>query len=144
MRDPCPPLAPAASTDVAAFLAAERGQGARVSTLTLRRAAIRYLHFTAGLPVPAAEARVAETMADIQRRASAQGEPPARKLPGTIGILAQILAPISDKLVGLRDGAVLLTGFAGSFRRSELAAIRVERLKICDRGLHLTLPHSKW
>lgn len=137
------PCLPAASADVAAFLAAERGQGASVSTLTLRRAAIRYLHFIAGLPVPTAEARVAETMAGIQRHASAQGETPTRKLAATIGILGQILEPIGADLVGLRDRALLLTGFAGALRRSELAAIRVEHLETHDRGLYLTLPHSK-
>jgi integrase len=137
------PCLPASAADIAAFLAAERGRGATVSTLTLRRAAIRYLHFIAGLPVPTAEARVAETMAGIQRRAIAEGESPNRKLAATIAILGQILAPLGDDLVSLRDRALLLTGFAGALRRSELAAIRVEHLETRDRGLHLTLPHSK-
>ncbi|MCB8883922.1 site-specific integrase [Acidisoma cellulosilytica] len=137
------PCLPASAGDIAAFLAAERGQGASVSTLTLRRAAIRYLHFIAGLPVPTAEARVAETMAGIQRHASAQGEMPTRKLAATFAILGQILTPIGDDLVGLRDRALLLTGFAGALRRSELAAIQIEHLETRDRGLHLTLPHSK-
>jgi hypothetical protein len=43
-------------------------------------------------------------------------------------ILHQILAPIPSGLRGLRDRAILLTGFAGALRRSELAPIRVEQL----------------
>ncbi len=137
-----PPL-PASAADVVAFLAAERGKGVRVNTLNLRRAAIRYLHFIAGLPVPTAEARVSETMAGIHREAAAQGQAPAQKLAATIDILRQILDPIGDDLAGLRDRALLLIGFAGALRRAELAAIRVEHLEARDRGLRLTLPHSK-
>jgi len=37
----------------------------------------------------------------------------------------------------------MLLGFAGALRRAELAAIRVEHLEPCERGLRLTLPHSK-
>jgi site-specific recombinase XerC len=133
---------PAAAADVVAFLAAERGQGLSVNTLNLRRAAVRYLHFIAGLPVPTAEARVSETMAGIHREAAAQGQA-TQKLAATIDILRQILDPIGDDLVGLRDRALLLIGFAGALRRAELAAIRVEHLEARDRGLRLTLPHSK-
>ena len=50
------PCLPARAADVAAFLAAEHGRGASVATIELRRAAIRYLHFIAGCPVPTAQA----------------------------------------------------------------------------------------
>ena len=134
---------PAAAADVVAFLAAERGRGLSVNTLDLRRAAIRYLHFIAGLPVPTAEARVAETMAGIHREAAANGQAPTQKLATTIDILRQILAPMGDDLVSVRDRALLLIGFAGALRRAELAAIRVEHLEARARGLRLTLLHSK-
>ena len=61
----------------------------------------------------------------------------------TAAILRQILEPIDPDLAGLRDRALLLVGFAGAMRRAELAAIRVEHLAPCDRGLRLTLPHTK-
>jgi integrase len=137
------PCLPASAADVTAFLAAERGRGASVNTVGLRRAAIRYLHFIAGCPVPTAQAQVAETMAGIHRTAADQGELPKKKLAATAEILRQILAPIGDDLVGLRDRALLLVGFAGALRRAELAAIRVEHLEARERGLRLTLPRSK-
>jgi hypothetical protein len=46
-------------------------------------------------------------------------------------------------LRGKRDRALLLVGFAGALRRSELAAIRIERLEKTDRGLRLTIPQTK-
>jgi hypothetical protein len=45
----------------------------REATRHLRRAAIRYLHFIAGLPVPTAEARVTETMAGLKHGAMTTG-----------------------------------------------------------------------
>jgi site-specific recombinase XerC len=137
------PCLPAGTADVIAFLAAEHGRGASVATIALRRAAIRYLHFIAGCPVPTAQAQVAETMAGIHRTAADQGALPARKLAATADILRQILAPIGDDLVGLRDRALLLVGFAGALRRAELAAIRVDHIEPRERGLRLTLPRSK-
>ena len=137
------PCLPGRAADVVAFLAAERGRGMSVNTIDLRRAAIRYLHFVAGCPVPTAEAHVAETMAGIHRAAADAGELPAKKLAATGDILRQILQPIGSDLAGLRDRALLLVGFVGALRRAELAAVCVEHLEARDRGLRLTLPHSK-
>jgi integrase len=123
--------------------AANFGRGLAVPTIDLRRAAIRYLHFLAGCPIPTAEAQVAETVAGIRRHAADQGESPRKKLAATIDLLRDILAAIPDDLRGLRDRALLLVGFAGALRRSELAAIRVEHLERRERGLQLTIPHSK-
>jgi site-specific recombinase XerD len=35
---------------------------------------------------------------------------------------------------GLRDRALLLLGFGGAFRRSELVALNVADLQFCDNG----------
>jgi hypothetical protein len=124
------PCLPAWAVDVVAFLAAERGRGLSVTTVELRRAAIRYLHFICGCAVPTAEAQVAETMAGMHRTAAETGRLPARKRAATAEILRQILEPIDPDLAGLRDRALLLLGL-------------VEHLAPCDRGLRLTLPHTK-
>jgi site-specific recombinase XerC len=44
---------------------------------------------------------------------------------------------------GLRDRALLLLGFAGAFRRSELVALNVGDLEFCDSGLRVTIRKSK-
>ncbi|MGI4797580.1 MAG: site-specific integrase [Janthinobacterium lividum] len=137
------PCLPADPRDVVAFLAAERGRGLSVTTVELRRAAIRYLHFIAGCPVPTAEAQVAETVSGMRRHAADQGELPAKKLAATADLLRDILKVIPDDLAGLRDRALLLLGFAGALRRAELAAVHVAHLEARERGLRLTLPRSK-
>jgi hypothetical protein len=45
--------------------------------------------------------------------------------------------------VGLRDRALLLLGFAGAFRRSELVALDVADLEFSSAGLAVTLKKSK-
>jgi site-specific recombinase XerD len=44
---------------------------------------------------------------------------------------------------GLRDRALLLIGFAGGFRRSELAAITFEHVEDTPDGLKILIPRSK-
>lgn len=137
------PALPAEPADLAAFLAGERARGLAASTLVLRRAAIRYLHRSAGLRPPTDDPRVAETLSGIRRSAAAAGETPRKVAAATDTILRQLLAPIPDDLRGLRDRALLLVGFAGALRRAEIAAIVVDRLSPTERGLVLELPQTK-
>jgi integrase len=46
-------------------------------------------------------------------------------------------------LKGLRDRSLLLLGFAGAFRRSELVALDVADLQFCNGGLRVTIRKSK-
>ncbi len=137
------PALPAFSRDVAAFLAGERVRGLKANTLDLRRAAIRYLHRTAGCAVPTDDVCVAETMSGIRRQAAGAGEMPRKKAAATATVVAQFLAPIPEDHRGLRDRAIILLGFAGALRRSELASIRVEHLERSEKGIRLLIPQSK-
>jgi site-specific recombinase XerD len=52
------------------------------------------------------------------------------------------MAALADAdLKGLRDRAILLLGFAGAFRRSELVALDVTDLEFCDGGIR-SIPRS--
>jgi site-specific recombinase XerD len=46
-------------------------------------------------------------------------------------------------LKGMRDRALLLLGFAGAFRRSELVALDVEHLTARDQGLDVLIADSE-
>ena len=71
-------------------------------------------------------------------------QPTARK---TAAVATDIMAmagsvdPETNK--GLRDRALLLFGFAGAFRRSEVVAIEIEHLRYRSEGVRVTIPHSK-
>ncbi|MFT8371405.1 MAG: site-specific integrase [Acetobacter sp.] len=138
------PCLPARSADIAAFLADERGRGLAPATLELRRAAITYLHRLAGCAVPTADAAIGETMTGIRRTAARDGFTPRRKAAATQDVLAIIISAIDlSKLSGMRDRALLLMGFYGALRRSELASIDIRHVTVVSKGLLVTLPQSK-
>jgi integrase len=142
------PALPARPEDVAAFVAAGAypeppARPLAAPTLRLRLAAIGYLHWLAGLPSPTGTAIVGETIAGLERTLRREGRGPRPKLAAKIALLREMLAAIEDDLPGLRDRALLLTGFAGALRRAELAAIRLADLEECEHGLRVTLPVSK-
>lgn len=100
--------------------------------------AINTRHRMAGLPVPGDSPQVRTAMAGIRRR---KGTRPRQQAPLTIEHLRAIR--FRDGLKGLRDKALLLVGFAGCLRRSEIVAARVEHLEETRFGLRLFLARSK-
>jgi len=61
---------------------------------------------------------------------------PVQKAPATAKAIAAMLKHVPDTLIGRRDRAILLIGFAAAPRRSELAALQVSDLEMqADRLL---------
>jgi integrase len=54
-----------------------------------------------------------------------------------------MILALPDTLIGLRNKALLLVGFAGAFRRSELVAIDVQDISYVQEGLRVTIRRSK-
>lgn len=131
---------PASPEAVAAFLAAEAAAGAKASTLGRRVAAIRYAHALAGLEPPTAKEAVRATIKGIRR---AIGAARTRKAPATAERVMEMVALCPDTLAGKRDRALLLLGFAGALRRSELVALQVADLEDVPEGLRLHIRRSK-
>ena len=124
---------------MAAYVAALAGV-AKVSTITRRLAAISQYHQAAGYESPTHELLVRKTMAGIRRE---KGTAPAGKSPVLIDTLRAIATQLPDSLAGKRDRALLLLGFAGAFRRSELVRLDVADLPFGKKGLVVTLRKSK-
>src|SRR5437763_1154835 len=57
--------------------------------------------------------------------------------------LNRMLDGVPNTRVGLRDRALLLLGFAGAFRRSELVGLDVADLEFSSAGLVVTLRRAK-
>jgi site-specific recombinase XerD len=134
------PALPAAPEAVAAFLAGEANRGTKTSTIGRRLAAIRYAHKLAGHEPPTNSEAVKATVRGIRRTARSS---PTRKAPATANKVLAMVAKADTELKGLRDRALLLLGFAGAFRRSELVALNVADLEFCDGGLRVTIRKSK-
>jgi integrase len=54
-----------------------------------------------------------------------------------------MVGSLPDDVRGWRDRAILMIGFCGALRRSEIAALRVEWLEPAKDGLVICLPRSK-
>ena len=114
----------------------------RPATITRRLTSIAKAHSTAGHPNPATTQHVvvAETLQGIRRTL---GTAQPGKTPLLTADLVQVLAHLPAGLAGLRDRALLLTGYTGGLRRSELAASAVQDLQWVEQGAVLTLRRSK-
>jgi site-specific recombinase XerD len=131
---------PALPATVAAYLAYEVGQNRRPSTLGRRLAAIQYAHQHAGHEPPTNAEAVRATLRGIRRTL---GTARARKAPATANKTEAMARSVPSSLIGLRDRAILLLGFAGAFRRSELVALDVADIEASDSGLRVTIRRSK-
>jgi Phage integrase, N-terminal SAM-like domain len=131
---------PASAESLCAFLADEASAGRRASTLGRRLAAVRYYHRAAGYEAPTADERVKAVLAGIRRTI---GAAPVRKRAATSDIVLSIVSGNGTSLRDLRNRALVLLGFAGAFRRSELVALNVEDIEETPEGMLITLRRSK-
>lgn len=129
---------PAAPEQIAAYLAAHAGIQ-KAATLKRRVVSIGLAHTAQKFENPCTAELVRVTLRGICRvhgMAQAQVTPAVRE---------DILAMVRNLtgLKGSRDRALLLLGFAGAFRRSELVGLNVGDLEFVDRGLIVHLRRSK-
>ena len=71
------------------------------------------------------------------------GWPRPKKAPLVVEALRAVLATLDDSVRGRRDRCMLLIGWTGALRRSELVAINHEDLALVAEGLVLTIRRSK-
>ena len=133
---------PAAPASVAAYAAACADAGRSVATIQRRVAAIAHAHRTAGVvPPPTQDPLVRATLVGIRRL---RGAAPAQTRPLTLPALRQCLdATAPATRAGARDRALLLLGFAGGFRRSELVGLDVADVTPTPAGLQVRVQRSK-
>lgn len=131
---------PAAPETVALYLTSRAQEGRKVSTLALALAAISQAHQVAGHESPRSHRTVRETMKGIRRT---HGSAPVQKAPMLPSHLRLVVAALPKTLGGARDRALLLVGFAGAFRRSELVALNIDDLTFTAEGLAVLLRRSK-
>lgn len=121
-------------------------KGASVSTIERRLSAISWNYTQRGLHLDRKDRHIATVLAGIRNNHAA---PPRQKeaiLPEELIAMLETLD--RGTLRGLRDRAMLLIGFAGGLRRSEIVALDCGRdqtedgrgwIEIMDKGLLVTL-----
>lgn len=130
---------PAKPETVAAYLSAH-AETLAVATLKRRLAALSVAHEAMGLHSPTSKKLVQAALRGIQRT---HGSPQRQAKPLLVEDLLRIMATLGDGPKDMRDRALLLIGFAGGFRRSELVALNQEDIEVVRQGLIVTIRRSK-
>ena len=113
------------------------------ATIARRLASISKAHQAAGFEESPASTKhfvVGEVLKGARRTL---GVAQKCKDPLLLNDICRLLAACPKNPLGLRDRALILTGFAGAFRRSELCAMAVSDLCFSDSGLVINVPRSK-
>lgn len=111
------------------------------ATINRRLAAISKLHMIQNVEAPTRNILFRTVMEGIKRsKGIRQKQAPAFKLNNLKLILKDLDTESNSKL---RDKALLLLGFTGAFRRSELVALNLKDLTFSEEGLIISMHKSK-
>lgn len=130
---------PATDKQVAEYLASH-AQTLSIATLIRRIASINKAHSAKGVTSPTKAELVKSTMRGIKR---AHAAPQKVAKPLLIEDLMRIMPMLEDGLKDTRDRALLLIGFAGGFRRSELVALNCADIETVRQGIVVHIRKSK-
>jgi len=130
---------PATSAGVAAYVV-HLAEEQKVSTIQLKLAAIAEAHQVAHAPDPTKDVDVKLLMAGIRREL---GTAPDKKAPVLREQLEAMVNALPPTLAGTRDKAIILIGWAGAFRRSELVGLDVDDVRVTRDRLTLRVRRSK-
>jgi len=132
---------PATPTMVAEYLACMAGTLA-VATLQHRLIAIHRAHTDQGLLSPVMDNLVKRTMQGIRRTLGVE----QRRVTALVkDDLLEMMVYLDQQMPmrAARDKALILVGFSGAFRRSELVGLRYEDMTRYDSGVELLIRRSK-
>ena len=136
------PSLPSTPETIALYIADQASTRA-VGTITHRLTSITKAHQAAGLKESPASTRhfiVGETLKGIRR---VLGTHQQGKDPLLADDIRRIVGAAPDSVLGVRDTALVLVGFAAAFRRSELARISASDLSFTPNGVVIDLRVSK-
>ena len=133
------PSLPATPETVCAYLL-DCAEHYKLATLERRLSSISTAHATASAPNPTKTEMIHQTMKALRRKL---GRAQTQKAPATVEPLRAMLGTLDTSRAGLRDRALLLLGFAGAFRRSELVGLDVSDLRFVAGGVEVTVRKSK-
>ena len=120
-------------------------KNSKFSTLKRRLASISVIHKIKGFHIDIKHPIIRENLIGIKRKI---GSYQKGKKPILINDLYKVIDLIYENkvnkyLLSLRDKTILLLGFAGGFRRSELVSLEKSDLEFVSEGVKITLRKSK-
>jgi site-specific recombinase XerD len=133
---------PAQPKTVSLFLT-ELSKKNKYSTIKRKLAAIKVTHNLAGAYIDMKNPIIVENLNSIKKQL---GTFQSSKKPILIEDLKKIISKIdteNNKNLKIRNKTLLLVGFAGAFRRSELVALELKDLDFVDEGVKIFIKKSK-
>ena len=130
---------PCDSMTLARYIA-DRADCHRPSTVARRVVGIGQAHAACGFADPSKDALVRAVLRGVRRQL---GMAQRRAAPLLRDELLAVLEQLPTDLRGVRDRALLLLGFAGGLRRSEIVQLDIGDLAFVAEGLNVRLRHSK-
>ena len=124
---------------IARYLSDEAGTF-KPATLQRRLSSISQAHQMAGYASPTTNVAVRTVWADTRR---VHGTIQVGNAPAVVADIRAMVAALPARDSGVRDRALLLLGFAGAIRRSELVTLNVDDVVENRDGLVVTLRKSK-
>ena len=129
-----------ASSETVALYVSDLAATSKVSTIRRRLTTISQAHERAGHISPTRHPLVRDVLDGIKREL---GVLQRGKTPLLLNDVQAMVEVCDLAITGIRDRALLLLGFAGCFRRSEVAGLRVEDFAFVDEGVVVFLHRSK-
>jgi len=116
----------------------------KYSTLKRRIASISILHKTRGHYIDTKHPIIIENLMGIKRTNGSHQKAKKPLLINDLKILIEIIDKSKEKdLKKIRDKALILVGFSGGFRRSELVNIELEDIEFVSEGVKIFIKRSK-
>ena len=112
----------------------------RAATISRKLAAIAYKHAEKALPNPCSHPKVQEVHSGIRRTLGTATRPVEALESDDV---RELVRRAGANLKGQRDRALILVGWAGALRRSELVGLDVDDVRFEERGVIITLHRSK-
>jgi len=133
-----------ADPKIVSFYITHLSSNSKVSTLKRRLASISVIHKIKGFYIDIKHPLIIENLIGIQRKL---GVFQKSKKPILINELKQIIKKIEttekNEIKKIRNKALILIGFAGGFRRSELVNLKLDDLEFTKEGLKIFIQRSK-
>ena len=116
----------------------------KFSTLKRRLASISIIHKTKGHYIDTKHPIIAENLMGIKRTNGSKQKGKKPLLINDLKLLIQAIDKSKEKNIRkIRDKALVLIGFSGGFRRSELVDIEYEDIEFVEEGVKIFVKRSK-
>tara|TARA_B100000700_G_scaffold329957_1_gene453841 strand:+ start:403 stop:1320 length:918 start_codon:yes stop_codon:yes gene_type:complete len=115
----------------------------KFSTLKRRLASIKVIHRLKGHYIDTKHPIIAENLLGIKRKMGVKQTPKKPLLINDLKLIIKVINEERNEYKRHQNKALILIGFAGGFRRSELVSINIEDIDFVSEGVKITINRSK-